>query len=80
LTKPAKSLKDLANIGVTDTLVANTIVLYQLHVAKLAGIYYLDPPPSYLVAKANFPHVATFGELLAMDLPTYLPPAPAKVE
>jgi hypothetical protein len=69
LTKPPREAKRLANVGVTDTLVPKTIVLYELYVAKLAGIYYLDPPPSYLRPTwPHFPHVATYGTLLTAEL------------
>lgn len=65
LMKPSGQAKQLSNISVTDTLVPRTIVLYQLYVAEISGIYYLDPPPSYLERRwPHFPHVATFGTLL----------------
>ncbi len=76
LMKPSNQVKRLSNVWVTDTLVPKTIVLYELYVAKLAAIYYLDPPPAYLEPRwRHFPHVSTFGDLVSNDLRNYLTPA-----
>lgn len=65
--------KTVSNLAVKETLVPKTIVLYQKYVASLAGIYYMDPPPSYLGGKIpGMPPVATYGEFLTRDLGTLL--------
>lgn len=49
--------------------VPNQVKLYQEHVAKLAGLYYLDPPAAYLALHdAGIITVATIGTLLTGDL------------
>jgi hypothetical protein len=56
-----------------DTLVPGTIALYQRYVARLSGLYYLDPPYEYITGKyPNLPPVATYGRLLTDDLPRLL--------
>jgi hypothetical protein len=58
-----------------DTLVPNTIVLYQRYIAALEALYYLDPPHDYLAnTPAGFPAVKRFSSLLLRDLPTLLAP------
>lgn len=50
--------------------VPGTIRLFQSHLAKLAGIYYLDPPKRYLEADVSgLVPVRTVGKLLSEDLP-----------
>jgi hypothetical protein len=51
-----------------DTLVPGTIIQYEAFVAKLAGLYYLDPPEGYLPPPELFPPVKRFHELLTLDL------------
>jgi hypothetical protein len=50
--------------------VPGTIRLFQLHLAQLSGIYYLDPPARYLEPDvAGTVTVDTIGALLTRDLP-----------
>lgn len=56
-----------------DTLVPGTIALYQKYIAKLYGLYYLDPPFEYITGKySNLPPIRNFGNLLTSDLPGLL--------
>jgi hypothetical protein len=55
-----------------DTLVPGTIIQYEAFIAKLAGLYYLDPPAGYLPPPELFPPVKQFHELLTRDLPGLL--------
>lgn len=49
--------------------VPGTIRLFQMHLARLSGIYYLDPPARYLLPDVTqVIRVATLGDLLAADL------------
>lgn len=58
-----------------DTLVPGTIALYENYVAALSGLYYLDPPASYLDGTyRGLPPIRTFGSLLTNDLPALLSP------
>jgi hypothetical protein len=52
-----------------DTLVPKTIIQYEAFLARLAGLYYLDPPAGYLPPPELFPPVKRFHELLTADLP-----------
>jgi hypothetical protein len=55
--------------------VPGTIRLFQMHLARLSGIYYLDPPRRYLAADiTSVVPVRTLGELLAVDLADLIPP------
>lgn len=57
------------NGWVQDTLVPGTIAKYQRYVAELSGLYYLDPPASYLTgARPGLPPVRRFSSLLGGDL------------
>jgi hypothetical protein len=60
--------RSLRSASLKDTLVPNTIIQYQGFIAKLTGIYYLDPPDSYFPPPRLFPRVAQFHELLTADL------------
>jgi hypothetical protein len=52
-----------------DTLVPNTIVLYQRYIASLSGLYYLDPPHDYVTSPIQgFPQTKRFSSLLVGDL------------
>ena len=63
------------NCSLTDTLVPGTIRKYQRLVAPIHGMFYTDPPASYLNGqRAGLPSVRTFGDLLAQDLPGLLAP------
>lgn len=55
--------------GVKEVCVPGTIRLFQKHLAKLSGLYYLDPPNRYLKAdvQKHIP-VRSLGELLTTDL------------
>lgn len=57
--------------GANAICVPGAIRLYQLHLAGLSGLYYLDPPARYLREDVS-KHitVGSLGELLARDLPT----------
>ncbi len=56
-----------------ETLVPGTIVLYQKYIAQLEGMYYLDPPASYLAGNyPGMPPVRSYGHLLTEDLPYLL--------
>jgi len=65
--------KGPSSIYLRDTLVPRTIALYQRYVAKIDGLYYLDPPQQY-IAKVNpaLPPVKPFGMLALGDLTTLL--------
>lgn len=53
--------------------VPGTIRLFQMHLAELSGIYYLDPPARYLHDDvAGVVTVNSVGALLADDLPTLI--------
>lgn len=57
--------------GANAICVPGAIRLYQLHLAGLSGLYYLDPPARYLEEDvASHVTVGSLGELLARDLPT----------
>jgi hypothetical protein len=63
-----------------DTLVPGTIALYHKFVAPLEGIYYLDPPTSYLSGTyQGLPPVRRFRDLLVADLPKLLGASPKSV-
>lgn len=56
--------------GANAICVPGTIRLFQLHLARLSGLYYLDPPARYLKRDvADHIPVSTVGRLLAKDLP-----------
>lgn len=58
-----------------DTLVPRTIALYHRYVARFAGIYYLDPPHSYLSGVyRGLPPIKRFRDLLTTDLPMLFAP------
>lgn len=57
-------------VGANAICVPGAIRLYQLHLAGLSGLYYLDPPARYLREDvAGHVTVGSLGELLARDLP-----------
>ncbi|MGQ0839905.1 hypothetical protein [Actinokineospora sp.] len=59
--------------GLKETLVPGTIALYQKYIAQLEGMYYLDPPASYLAGNCpGMPLVRPYGHLLTEDLPYLL--------
>lgn len=54
---------------VNEICVPGTITLFQKHLAKLGGIYYLDPPERYLVlARKGVLPVGSLGALLTSGL------------
>lgn len=56
-----------------DTLVPGTIRIYQRYLTPLAGMYYLDPPASYVDGSTpGLPSVRRVGQLLCEDLPNLL--------
>lgn len=56
--------------GANAICVPGTIRLFQLHLASLSGLYYLDPPARYLKRDVtDLITVSTVGTLLAEDLP-----------
>ncbi|MCY4646040.1 MAG: hypothetical protein OXE73_04115 [Gammaproteobacteria bacterium] len=56
--------------GANAICVPGPIRLYQLHLARLSGLYYLDPPARYLERDvADHITVDTVGRLLGEDLP-----------
>lgn len=58
-----------AGEGVEEICVPDQVDLFQKHVAGLSGLYYLDPPTSYVSAAfASALPVRSFGELLRSDL------------
>ena len=61
--------RSLETAYLKDTLVPDTIVQYEAFIAKLAGLYYLDPPAGYLPPPPLFPSVRQFHTLLTADLP-----------
>jgi hypothetical protein len=61
--------RSLTAASLKDTLVPGTIVQYEAFIAKLAGLYYLDPPAAYLPPPEPFPPVKRFHALLTSDLP-----------
>jgi hypothetical protein len=55
--------------------VPGTIRLFQMHLSRLSGIYYLDPPRRYLAEDiTSVVPVRTVGDLLAVDLAGLVPP------
>lgn len=59
--------------GVNAICVPGTIRLFQMHLASMSGICYLDPPSRYLAADvASVVPVFTLGELLETRLPRFL--------
>lgn len=65
--------KTIAAGWTQETLVPGTIVLYHKYVAKLDGLYYLDPPHRYVTnPPASFPTVRPFSALLTQDLEVLL--------
>lgn len=70
---PRGADRKVTNVFARDTLVPNTIVLYQRYIAQLAGLYYLDPPARYVDSEIKgFPSVKHFAGLLTGDLPRLL--------
>lgn len=61
--------RSLETAYLKDTLVPDTIVQYEAFIAKLSGLYYLDPPTGYLPPRELFPPVKPFHNLLTGDLP-----------
>jgi hypothetical protein len=56
--------------NVKEICVPGTIRLFQKHLARLSGIYYLDPPERYLNADLQeVISVGTLGQLLTSTLP-----------
>jgi hypothetical protein len=65
--------RSVGSVFVRDTLVPNTIVLYQRYISQLSALYYLDPPYEYATRPLpGFPSVKPFSNLLAKDLPALL--------
>lgn len=66
---------------VKNICVPGTIKLFQSHLAKLSGIYYVDPPRRYLAADlTRVVPIATIGKFLTRDLDaitTFAPPTKA---
>jgi hypothetical protein len=61
----------LSNKGrkVQDICVPGTITLFQKHLAKLGGVYYLDPPERYLaLSRAGVINISNIGSLFSEDL------------
>jgi len=66
---------DKGKRGLNEICVPNQVGMFQAYLAKLSGLYYLDPPHSYCSAKfvKELP-VKTVGALLSEDLPRLLSP------
>lgn len=61
--------RDDKKITTNDICVPGTIKLFQSHLAKLYGIYYLDPPSRYLKDDVtSLLHVNTIGHFLVNDI------------
>lgn len=63
--------KDTDNISYT--LVSGSFLVYTQFIAKLEGVYYLDPPPTAQL-KPYTEHMKRFSELITTDLPNLLTP------
>jgi hypothetical protein len=60
---------DAANDIANDICVPGTIRLFQAHLAKLEGIYYLDPPTRYQQNDlTSLLRISSYGKLLTTDL------------
>lgn len=65
----SETQRDDDQVKVNDICVPNTIKLFQRHLAKMGGIFYLDPPKRYLQLNGdNGLSVGTIGELLSSHL------------
>ena len=65
LTCVSETQRDDKKESVNEICVPGTIALFQEHLAKLGGIYYLDPPRRYLqLSEAGEIEVASVGALL----------------
>ncbi|WP_039925410.1 hypothetical protein [Alishewanella aestuarii] len=65
----SETQRDNKKKKVNDICVPGTIKLYQEHLSKLTGIYYLDPPVRYLSQDIlKLVKVGSIGELLKSDL------------
>lgn len=65
----SETQRDDDDVKVNDICVPNTIKLFQKHLAKMGGIFYLDPPARYLTLNGeNGLKVGTIGALLCSDL------------
>lgn len=65
----SETQRDDDNQHVNDICVPGTIKLFQAHLSKLAGLYYLDPPTRYMAQDiSDLVVVGNFGKLLKSDL------------
>lgn len=65
----SETQRDDDNSQVNEICVPGTIKLFQQHLAKLSGIYYLDPPSRYMKEDLkDVVKVATFGDLITKDI------------
>jgi hypothetical protein len=83
LTCVSETQRDDEDQSVNEICVPGTIVLFQEYLAKLGGIYYLDPPRRYLrLNDEGVIEVASVGALVTEKLATLIsrlqtsPPAP----
>jgi hypothetical protein len=63
--------KDTDNISYT--LVSGSFLVYTQFIARLEGVYYLDPPPTAFL-KPYSEHMKRFSELITVDLKYLLTP------
>ncbi|WCN10718.1 hypothetical protein [Marinomonas mediterranea] len=67
----SETQRDDDNRHVNDICVPGTLKLFQAHLSKLAGLYYLDPPSRYMNKDiSDLIVVGNFGKLLKSDLKT----------
>lgn len=67
----SETQRDDKKTKVNDICVPNTIILFQKHLAKIGGIFYLDPPDKYLeLDGVNSLAVSTIGGLFNNRLAT----------
>ena len=65
----SETQRDDDNKRVNDICVPGTLKLFQAHLSKLAGLYYLDPPTRYMAKDiSDLIVVGNFGKLLKSDL------------
>lgn len=65
----SETQRDDDNCHVNDICVPGTLKLFQAHLSKLAGLYYLDPPSRYMNKDiSDLIVVGNFGKLLKNDL------------
>ncbi len=58
--------------GVNEICVPNQVGLFQAHMSKLSGLYYADPPISYVNASFHDLPVKSLDDLFQTDLPKLL--------